>query len=337
MLRADLAVKERVPTWRVSVGSAAILGLCDVRMDVPPTTAYVMLGTQCGRGCAFCTQARDSTADLALLSRVTWPPFSPNEVGERIAAAFDVGRLERVCFQTTVSPRYIPTAIQAVRAVASLSPIPISVSIAVRTLEEVGQLLEAGADRVTLALDAASERVATYAKPGLDWGATRQFLYDAAERYPERIGTHLIAGLGETEQELLTCLADLYHHGLMVGLFAFTPIPGTKMAHHPPPDLASYRAIQAARWLLLHGLVKANALRYDDAGRLIDVGLTREEVAHLLKGGEAFRTGGCAGCNRPYYNERPGGVLYNYPRPLTAEESAREVNALLARWFPSKT
>jgi len=29
---------------------------------------------------------------------------------------------------------------------------------------------------------------------------------------------------------------------------------------------------------------------------------------------------GCDGCNRPYYNERPRGPMYNYPRPLNKKE-----------------
>ncbi|MBC7256295.1 MAG: radical SAM protein, partial [Chloroflexi bacterium] len=299
MLRANLAAQEALQAWRVSVGSAAVLHLCTLHMDAAPTTAYVMLGERCARRCAFCTQARDSQTNSALLSRITWPPFRSDQVLEGIIAAFREGRLQRVCLQTTVSPHFVQRAEKAIQALSAACSIPISVSIALCSLEEIGRLLAAGAERVTIALDAASERVATLAKPGLAWEETRQLLYAAAERYPGHIGTHLIAGLGETEQELITCLAGLYDHGLMVGLFAFTPIPGTRMAHHPPPDLASYRALQATRWLLTRGLVKKGALRYDEAGRLISLGLTKEEAARLLEGGEAFCTAGCAGCNRP--------------------------------------
>jgi biotin synthase-related radical SAM superfamily protein len=44
--------------------------------------------------------------------------------------------------------------------------------------------------------------------------------------------------------------------------------------------------------------------------------------------GEAFETSGCADCNRPYYNEQPGGPLYNYPRPLTSEETQRAIQEM---------
>jgi biotin synthase-related radical SAM superfamily protein len=43
-------------------------------------------------------------------------------------------------------------------------------------------------------------------------------------------------------------------------------------------------------------------------------------VASWRVDGEAFCTAGCPGCNRPFYNERPAGPMYNYPRPLTPAE-----------------
>jgi biotin synthase-related radical SAM superfamily protein len=58
---------------------------------------------------------------------------------------------------------------------------------------------------------------------------------------------------------------------------------------------------------------------YDGDGRLVG-------LEALLPGtGEPFQTSGCPDCNRPFYNEQPGGPLYNYPRPLTAGEVARAI------------
>jgi len=53
------------------------------------------------------------------------------------------------------------------------------------------------------------------------------------------------------------------------------------------------------------------------SGRLVDLGVP------LPLTGEPFQTCGCPDCNRPFYNERPGGVMYNYPRPLTPVEARR--------------
>jgi len=50
--------------WRVSSGSAAVLGLRPLIMDAAPTTAYLMVGERCRRNCAFCAQARESRAPV---------------------------------------------------------------------------------------------------------------------------------------------------------------------------------------------------------------------------------------------------------------------------------
>ncbi|MEM2915121.1 MAG: radical SAM protein, partial [Candidatus Bathyarchaeia archaeon] len=44
------------------------------------------------------------------------------------------------------------------------------------------------------------------------------------------------------------------------------------------------------------------------------------ELRKIIRTGEPFKTSGCPGCNRPYYNERPGGPIYNYPRKPTSKE-----------------
>jgi biotin synthase-related radical SAM superfamily protein len=33
-----------------------------------------------------------------------------------------------------------------------------------------------------------------------------------------------------------------------------------------------------------------------------------------------FQTSGCPDCNRPFYNEKPSGPFYNYPRKLEIKE-----------------
>ena len=75
--------------------------------------------------------------------------------------------------------------------------------------------------------------------------------------------------------------------------------------------------------------MQASDFSYDEKGKLLNYGLSTDRLEHMLGDGTAFRTSGCAGCNRPYYNERPGGVMYNYPRPLTPEEATREIQVLV--------
>lgn len=331
----DLALSSFIPhpssllTWRVSSGSAAVLSLRNIHMDAAPTTAYLMLGERCSRDCAFCTQARASQASAEALSRVTWPAYPADAAADAVAEAFRSGKIARACFQVTVSPDYLETTRQAVMALAERCDIPICASILPRDVEDVATLLEAGAERVTIALDAACERVYRAVKGG-SWDRTLALLETCAHRFPRRIGTHLIVGLGETEQEMVARFQELADWGVTIGLFAFTPVAGTALAHRLPPPLAQYRRMQAARWLIVHGLAHAAHFRYDkDDGRLTEFGMTATRLKELLADGEAFRTAGCPACNRPYYNERPGGVLYNYPRPLTPEEAEREIKLLI--------
>src|SRR5450756_510934 len=88
--------------WRVSSGTAAVLGLAPLRMDTAPTTAYIMLGERCLRNCAYCAQAHGSTASQAALSRVVWPLFPARQIAQLVAEAVDLGLVGRVCLQVTV-------------------------------------------------------------------------------------------------------------------------------------------------------------------------------------------------------------------------------------------
>jgi biotin synthase len=55
-----------------------------------------------------------------------------------------------------------------------------------------------------------------------------------------------------------------------------------------------------------------------------------ESLVNLPGFGESFMTRGCPDCNRPYYNERPGGPMYNYPFPLGTGEAERALKEALS-------
>ncbi len=319
----------RPATVRVSSGSAAVLGLESWHVEVAPTTAYLMVGDRCAHDCAFCAQARSSTARAGQLSRVSWPGYPIAEVMPSLAAAFDRGAIERCCLQVTGGPGFAARARQLVREVKAASEVPLCVSIRATDLELFAELLALGAERVTLAVDAVSEPVYRRVK-GHHWRQTIDLLTAAARQYPGHVGTHIIAGLGETEAEVAGFLQDMHSAGIVTALFAFTPLPGTALAGEPPPPLASYRRIQAARFLIAGGHANAGQFRFTSEGRIASYGLGAAALCALLLSGQAFRTAGCPGCNRPYYNERPSGPLYNYPRPLRPEEAAEAVAIVLS-------
>jgi lipoyl synthase len=180
----------------------------------------------------------------------------------------------------------------------------------------VCRLIEGGADHIGFGLDAACERVFNQVKGG-NWARQLALIEDTARAFPGKAAVHLIVGLGETEQEMAARVQWAHDLRAAVGLFAFTPVRGTRLGSLPPPPMAAYRRMQMARWLIVHDLVRAEAMAFDGRGALTGFGVP------LPGDGQAFRTSGCPDCNRPFYNEQPGGPLYNYPWPLSPAEAER--------------
>lgn len=307
--------------WKLSLGTACVIGKKQVKTEVLPTTAYIMLGEKCRNNCAFCSQGRDSKTGSDKLSRVTWPEFSAEEAVGGINKSYSAGKLHRVCLQVVNSGG---TWEKTIGTVAKLSQsnerIPVCVTSDVETVGQAAELLEAGADKVSIALDAANPEVYRLAKGG-DWQQRWDILQACAQALPGRIATHLIVGLGETEQEMVAMLARCIKAGITVGLFAFTPVRGTLWGDRQAPPVGQYRRCQIAHYLLREGYDQ-RVFRFQEGRMTVcDVpGLKK-----LLADGAAFQTSGCPDCNRPFYNERPGGIMYNYPRKLTPAEAAQAV------------
>jgi biotin synthase-related radical SAM superfamily protein len=307
----------------VSSGTAIVLSLSEAFIDASPTTAYLLVGERCERDCSFCTQARSSRAPAQVLSRVIWPPYEEKKTLSALKEAYESAKIQRACLQVTVSPGYLS---RTEEIIAQLKGIPICASVVVSNLDQVARLFDSGLEIAGLSLDAATEEVYRHVKDG-SFNRALGLIEEAAKRFPGRIATHLIVGLGETEEEMVWLIQRLHDWGVIVALFAFTPNPGTALEDHPAPPLSSYRRIQIARHLIVEGLARADEFVFPSGsckdspeGRILGFGLEEHELSDALRDGQAFQTSGCPDCNRPYYNERPGGALYNYPRPLNATE-----------------
>jgi biotin synthase-related radical SAM superfamily protein len=317
----------------VSIGTAAVLGLADVKMDAAPTTAYLMLGGRCRMACAFCAQARTSHASALNLSRITWPRFDEKEALSRLGEAAARNDFRRVCLQVTVGQGYFRRTLELVEAVCGICDLPVDAAILPRNIGQVEALLSAGVEHIGFGLDAACERVFREVKRARpersrrsDWRRSIKLIEEAARRFPGHVAVHLIVGLGETEREMVEMIQRMHDLGVVVGLFTFTPVRGTAMQDQPPPPLDTYRRMQVARHLISHDLAALGDFSFSAEGQLVSFG--QPDLEKTLADGVAFQTSGCPDCNRPFYNERPGGPLYNYPRPLTPVEALRAVAEL---------
>jgi len=320
---------------RVSVGSAIVLGLMHGRLDAEPTTIYLLTYSygKCLANCGFCPQAKTSKSRADMLSRVTWPTFPTEQVMSKIETESKKSTVKRVCIQALNYPRVFNDVLALAKEIRSRADVPLSVSCQPFNLKQMNVLKTAGVNRISIALDAATKELFDRVKGPLasspyTWEAQRETLMKAVQVFGKnRVYTHLIVGLGETEKEIIQTIQWCNDFGVYPSLFAFTPIPGTTFETLPQPSVATYRRVQLAHYLIVHRNTRFENMKFDDDERLIDYGVLESLLQQVVGSGSPFLTSGCPGCNRPYYNERPSGPLYNYPRQPLPEE-IREIREI---------
>ncbi len=307
---------------RISAGSAACMGLTANKMDAYPTTAYFLSGDSCRMGCSFCPQGSGNNALLDRLGRVNWPEFAWNSVKEGLNRAEKNGT-KRICLQSVRHDSGIEPLLELVKGFKEISDLPLSLSAWIKDQDEARALFKAGADRISVSIDVVNpELYRTYKGGSLE--ERLDLLIGCAQNLPGKMSTHIICGLGESEKEALGLIDRLVKAGITIALFAFVPLKGTPLERGTPPPVESYRRVQAGYYLLKEKLAAYESFKFDVQGRLISFGVANPVLRKYLSTGTAFQTSGCPGCNRPFYNERPGGIIYNYHRPLN--ENEREAN-----------
>ncbi len=306
---------------RVSYGTAIAMGLIRAKLLAKPTTAYLMTywPGRCSNDCAFCAQARSSRADLEKLSRVVWPAFQI----EKVLRALPAGNFVRICLQTIEYPGMLDDVFGLLEAF-SLINLPVSVSITPVDSDVLEGFRSLGVDHIGVGLDAASERIFSDIKPDTSWDE----VWDFAERVVDVFGhgkavIHIIVGLGETDKELVDAFIRARELGADVSLFAFTPIKGTRLENLKPPSVERYRKIQLARYLVDIGMEDTIIF---EGNSIAGFALSGEELLRIPPA--VFMTHGCPGCNRPYYNERPGKEPYNYPFPPKGDEVLKSLGII---------
>jgi biotin synthase len=311
---------------KIALATAHLLGLKKTKINDKslPSTAHFMTTGRCLYNCSFCTQARFSKQDGQYLSRVIWPEFEKDKIKEILRENLDK-KFKRICLQVTQSPDYLEKTLKFLDYIKKLSHLPLSVSIRPRNLKEVRLLFEKGVSRLGLALDVVNE--ADYQKiKKANYQEFLKFLLKVSKEFPGRITTHLIIGFSETEKQVVELIKKLHENQITVSLFAFTPVPGTALAKQKPPQLAKYRRIQLAKFLITG--VWQYRFKFNKQDELISVGWKKKDLLEKLYGTSLFQTCGCTGCNRPYYNERPGDMLYNYPYKLSNNEFRQAIEDL---------
>lgn len=318
---------------QMSTAAAITLGVIPGKMHRTACThclnLLVTYPEGCRANCAYCGLARhrEEARDYADRNfiRVDWPTARYDEVIERVQAGSDQGQFQRMCISMITHPNSNDdTFVLLERWLKEVPHVPVSILSNPTTLgkDDLIRMRDMGADIFTVALDAVTPEIFERTRgKGVDsphkfehyWRAIEW----AAEVFgPEKFGAHLIAGLGETECEILEVaqkISDLDGHNHM---FAFFPERGSLMEDWPPVDRGQWRRVQLARYLIDYAGGNFRDMRFDEEGRVSDFGVQREMLEALINSGTPFRTSGCPGkeddvsaCNRPYGDSSPRDIL----------------------------
>ncbi len=308
---------------RASIGTLGVLGLELVQMDFPPTTAYLQIYTEkrCRANCLFCAQARNSTANLSNIARGVYLPVELDDVVLRLRMAYERGYLFRVCIQTILYDTWWEDTTYLIKKIRSESQIPISLSVFPLSDERYMLLKKIGVDNIVIPLDACTkdlfDRIKGKGAGGpFSWSKHIEGIKRASKIF-ENVGTHLILGMGESDEEAVSIIDELWKYGVNPALFSYTCIPGTQLPEKKV-DIKHYRAVQLARYLIVKGLSSYGAMSFNK-GVLCDYGVDRNTILGIIEEGEAFQTAGCSNCNRPMANETFSRI-YNFPKKPNQKE-----------------
>ncbi len=126
------------------------------------------------------------------------------------------------------------------------------------------RLKAAGADSLGMHLEAATQSVRARIMPGKATVSIDRYLEAFAQAVPVfgrgQVSTYILAGLGDSEAEILSLCETLIRLGVHPFVVPFIPITGTPLASHPSPDPAFMRNILAP----LGRMLRAASLRSAD-------------------------------------------------------------------------
>ncbi|WP_236609897.1 radical SAM protein [Desulfotignum phosphitoxidans] len=281
----------------------------------------------CAARCAYCGLScrRSGKYQDKSFIRVTWPTYQTSEIIQRIGG--HQGRVKRICISQVTNKRSISDTLTICRQLRSGFDIPVSVLISptIVTREDLKEIKAAGADKIGVAIDLATPNLFDrYRGSGVKgphcWETYLDRLEQAIEIFGVRhAGSHFVTGMGETEKQMVNIIQLVQDMGGWTHLFSFYPEPGSGMCDYPMPALDHYRRIQLARFIMDEKLGRAENFAFNEKSEIVDFGITRQLLEHVIDSGEPFRTSGCEGydgevaCNRPFANSRPGPEMRNYP------------------------
>jgi biotin synthase-related radical SAM superfamily protein len=333
------AEKSQSPEYaKMSQATAISLGLVSGRMYRGAVNRCVNLLVHypegCSANCAYCGLAKKRPGNYANKSfiHVAWPVFHMDEIIKAVNKA--PSYVKRTCISMITNGKCRRATLEMTRRLKDETSLPISILISPTILnkKDLVEMKNSGADKIGVAIDLATpELFEKYRGKGVSGPHKWEKYWDILEKaldifkYPN-VGAHLMVGMGETEEQMVTLVDRLWHMRVESHLFSFFAEEGSRLADRPQPPWPTYLRIQLARYIIEQNLAEARDMRFDRDGRIVEFGLASDLLKSVINYGQAFMTTGCSGpdgevaCNRPFGNCLPDIRQWNYPYLPNEEE-----------------
>ena len=250
----DLETPDGIPYWKIAllhgsdVLATTLLQTC-VRYSQRETSCqFCAIGQSLAAGR---TIARKTPAQLALVAR----------------AAVDLDGVTHMVMTTGTPPtpdRGALVLCESAKAVKAVVDLPIQGQCEPPADDcWFARLAESGVASLGMHLKAVNEDVRRTIMPGKAEVPVERYLraFEAAVAVFGRgqVTTYLLAGLGDTEDEIIDMAGRLASMGVYPFVVPFVPISGTPLAHHPPPPSELMRRL----YVRLEPLLSEAGLRAD--------------------------------------------------------------------------
>ncbi len=290
----------------------------------------------CSANCAYCGLARKRPGTYRDKSfiHVAWPVFPMDEIITAINKA--PAYVKRTCISMITNGKCQKATLMMTKRLRNETALPVSILISPTILEgeDLLEMKESGSDKIGVAIDLATpELFEEFRGKGVSGPHKWEKYWEIVElglkvfKQPN-VGAHLMVGMGETEEQMVSLIDRLWHMGVVTHLFSFFAEEGSKLAEMPRPPWSTYLRVQLARYLIEENLAGCGDMGFDEAGRIIEFGPGRDLLESIINLGTPFMTGGCLGpdgevaCNRPFGNCLPDIKQWNYPYRPNEEELA---------------
>lgn len=296
----------------------------------------------CRANCAYCglQKSREGNYNDKSFIRVDWPAFKTEDIVKTTLAKKDV--VQRICISMITHENAKKDTFTLLQNFTKNLHCPTSILLTPTILKhsDIDKFKEYGADMVTVALDCATpELFDEYRGSGVKgphrWDKYNDTLdYSVSVFGKNKVGCHLVVGLGETEKEMVFRMQDVRNKGARSHLFSFYQEKGSKLDSHPQCPAGQFRRVQVARHIIDYDMGNAEDMKFDAHGKIVDFGIPFKDVATIVETGTAFRTTGCPGkseisaCNRPFGDSSPRNIR-SFPFELNASDISRVRKELL--------